>query len=237
MAVFFLRTKRTEGMASVYTRVKKRNPMIKWEYVNTGIVVDIANWNKANKSIATWNRFIHEDGKELAEKLEKVSQTIELLFDEKKITSNKDKPILENALSIIANNDALKVREEMYERKRRQKEIKKEEEIRKRKEILSFYDYFIAGISDGTIRHGNNDIYKKSTVQIWKNFGKHLRAYCPVGMSFDEISKQFADKFSVYLEEKGFMAKTVNKYVICFRKLCNLAAEEGINNSAVSLKV
>lgn len=39
MADFFLRTKRTEGMASLYTRVKKRNPEIKWEYVNTGINV------------------------------------------------------------------------------------------------------------------------------------------------------------------------------------------------------
>ena len=47
MADFFLRTKRTEGMASLYTRVKKRNPEIKWEYVNTGITVDIEAWTKA----------------------------------------------------------------------------------------------------------------------------------------------------------------------------------------------
>ena len=33
------------------------------------------------------------------------------------------------------------------------------------------------------------------------------------------------------------MANTVNKYVVCFRKLCNIAAEEGINNNAVSLRV
>ena len=30
MAVFFLRTKRAEGIANLYTRVKKRNPYIKW---------------------------------------------------------------------------------------------------------------------------------------------------------------------------------------------------------------
>ena len=33
------------------------------------------------------------------------------------------------------------------------------------------------------------------------------------------------------------MPNTVNKYVTCFRKLCNLAAEEGYNTNAVSLKV
>ena len=56
-------------------------------------------------------------------------------------------------------------------------------------------------------------------------------------MSFDDISKPFADKFSLYLEKQGYMANTVNKYVVCFRKLCNIAAEEGINNNAVSLRV
>lgn len=237
MAQFFLRTKRTEGMAPIYTRVKKRNPPIKWEYVNTGVEVDIASWTKANKSIAAYNKYVREDGKAIQEKLDKVSQTIDLLFKEGEIRSNEDKPKLEKALSQIANNDALKVREEIAERKRKQKEREKKEQIRKKKEILNFYDYFLAGISDGSIRHGNNEVYSKSSIRIWKDFGKQLKAYCPMGITFDDITKPFADKFSVFLENQGFMPKTVNKEVICFRKLCNLAAEEGINSNAVSLKV
>lgn len=237
MSVFFLRTKRTEGIASVYTRVKKRNPPIKWEYVNTGVEVDIMAWTRANKSISAWNKYVREDGKEISEKLDKVSQTIELLFEEGEIKSNEDKPVLEKALSMIANNDALKVREEIAERKRRQKELEKQERIREQKEILNFYDYFFAGICDGTIRHGSNEVYSKSSIRIWKDFGKQLKAYCPKGTTFDDITKPFADKFSVFLEQQGFMPKTVNKDVICFRKLCNLAAEEGVNSNAVSLKV
>lgn len=237
MSQFFLRTKRTEGIASVYTRVKKRNPPIRWEYVNTGIDVDIETWNKANKSISAWSKYIRESGKEIGEKLDKVSQTIDLLFEEGQIQSNEDKPILEKALSQIANNDALKVREEIAERKRRQKEQDRQAQIRKQREILNFYDYFFAGISDGSIRHGNNEVYSKSSIRIWKDFGKQLKAYCPQGTTFDDITKPFADKFSVFLEKQGFMPKTVNKDVICFRKLCNLAAEEGINSNAVSLKV
>ena len=93
MADFFLRTKRTEGMASLYTRVKKRNPEIKWEYVNTGINVDIEAWIKAKKSIPAWSKYIREEGKEVNEKLDKVAQTIDLLFKEGKIKSNDDKPI------------------------------------------------------------------------------------------------------------------------------------------------
>jgi integrase len=237
MADFFLRTKRTEGMASLYTRVKKRNPEIKWEYVNTGINVDIEAWIKAKKSIPAWSKYIREEGKEVNEKLDKVAQTIDLLFKEGKIKSNDDKPILENALSLIANNDALKVREEVAARQKRQRELDKKEQIRKRKLILNFYQYFLDGITDKSIRHGNNAIYSQDSVRIWRDFGKHLRAFCPKDMSFDDISKPFADKFSLYLEKQGYMANTVNKYVVCFRKLCNIAAEEGINNNAVSLRV
>ena len=73
MADFFLRTKRTEGMTSLYTRVKKRNPEIKWEYVNTDITVDIEAWTKAKKSIVSWSKYIREEGKEVNEKLDKVA--------------------------------------------------------------------------------------------------------------------------------------------------------------------
>ena len=148
MADFFLRTKRTEGMGSLYTRVKKRNPEIKWEYVNTGITVDIEAWTKAKKSIVSWSKYIREEGKEVNEKLDKVAQTIELLFKEGRIKSNDDKAILENELSLIANNDALKVREEVAERQRRQREFEKKERIRQQKQILNFYQYFLDGIAD-----------------------------------------------------------------------------------------
>lgn len=237
MEDFFLRTKRTEGMASLYTRVKKRNPEIKWEYVNTGITVDIEAWTKAKKSIVSWSKYIREEGKEINEKLDKVVQTIELLFKEGRIKSNDDKAILENELLLIANNDALKVREEVAERQRRQREFEKKERIRQQKQILNFYQYFLDGIADKSIRHGNNTVYREDSVRVWKDFGKHLRAFCLKDMTFDDITKPFADKFSLYLEKQGYMANTVNKYVVRFRKLCNIAAEEGINNNAVSLKV
>lgn len=184
MADFFLRTKRTEGMASLYTRVKKRNLEIKWEYVNTGITVDIEAWTKAKKSIVSWSKYIREEGKEVNEKLDKVAQTIELLFKEGRIKSNDDKAILENELSLIANNDALKVREEVAERQRRQREFEKKERIRQQKQILNFYQYFLDGIADKSIRHGNNTVYREDSVRVWKDFGKHLLGFLSEGHDF-----------------------------------------------------
>ena len=40
-----------------------------------------------------------------------------------------------------------------------------------------FFDYFIAGISDGSIRHGDNSDYSSGTVVVWKAFGENLKEY------------------------------------------------------------
>ena len=237
MAAFFLRTKRTEGIANLYTRVKKRNPYIKWEYVNTGIGVDIETWQKANRSIITWNKFIGGEGKELSSKLDRVSQTIDMLFAENKLQSNSDKTILENALALIANNEAIKAKEEIKERQKKEQERAKAENLRKQKQIVHFYECFVNGIVEGSIRYGKGSEYTKSSIQIWKTFGRYLKEFCPEDKTFDDVTRQFADNFRQFLEKKHFMEMTINKYVTCFRKLCNLAAVEGINNNAVSLKV
>ena len=97
--------------------------------------------------------------------------------------------------------------------------------------------YFLDGIKNKDILHHNGEHYERSSVVVWECFGKYIKAYTPADMTFDEITKPFADKFYTFLEKKGMMPKTISKYVTCFRKLCNLAAEEGINTNAVSLKV
>ena len=81
------------------------------------------------------------------------------------------------------------------------------------KNVKAFYVYFFNGITNGTIRHGNNAKYSDGSIQIWKNFGKSLNEYCPKDIPFSAITKPFADRFSLYLEKKGMMANTVNKYV------------------------
>ena len=110
-------------------------------------------------------------------------------------------------------------------------------EAKSRKYVVQFYEYFFAGISDGSISHGNNSEYSAGSVQVWKTFGRYLNEFCDALITFDDIDKPFADRFIQFLQKKGFMANTINKNVTCFRKLCNLAAMEGYNKNAVSLKV
>ena len=231
MAKFFLRTKRIEGEAPLYITIQRKRPKINLIYVRTGIIVDIQTWTKVNKTAIAWNKYTDtESGAELKKKMGLVTQTIDRLFAEGRIGGNEDKHVIEKALHDISTAEAIKFKEE-------QKRRKKEKQEEREHSVIGFYEYFYKGIQDGSIRHSNGKQYTESSIVVWKYFGNYIKEYCTRKMQFDDISKPFADKFSVYLERKGLMPGTINKQVNCFRKLCNLAAEEGINSNAVSLKV
>lgn len=231
MAKFFLRSQKESGVATLYITIQKRTPKVSLRFVSTGISVDVQIWNRANRDVQSWRKYAASpDGMELVRKMDLVTQTIERLFAEGRVNSNDDKPVIEKALLDISTAEAIKMKEELKKRK-------KEQQAARDHSIIGFYEYFFKGISDGTIRHSNGKTYTDSTIVVWKYFGVYLKEYCSRKLQFDDISKPFADKFSVYLEKKGLMPGTINKQVSCFRKLCNLAAEEGLNSNAVSLKV
>ena len=224
MAQFFLRTNKTTGTAPLYTKTRRKGLLI---CVSTGINVDIQEWKKSQKSPSALKRYESTiEGAKVHSLQIEVLNVIRTLFAENKINSNEDKCILEKAISDIVNGTVEEIQE---------KDATAEFEAKKY--VIRFYDYFFAGISEGTIRHGNNSAYTSGTILVWKNFGEFLKEYCKKDLLFSRIDKPFADKFTLFLERKGLMPNTINKNVTCFRKLCNLAAMEGYNTNAVSLKV
>ena len=69
MRAFFLRTKNVVGYATLYTRIRKRNPNVDI-FVNSLIQVDIIAWEKANSGLEEWNKFLKtKDGKEIYSKI------------------------------------------------------------------------------------------------------------------------------------------------------------------------
>ena len=231
MANFFIRTNAKKGRATLYVRVRKLQ--LNWT-LSTGISVDVNAWRKNYESgnVKLWNAYTSEGsaGADLKKKMDKIDDTINLLFKENRIKSADDKNILIDALFTLANADGIKAREEI-------KQMERENEEKRLCIIWEYYGYFLTGISNGTITKGKNEKYKQSTIKVWRDFGRHLKHYTPQDMTFDEITKRFADGFSIYLDNLGFLGKTVNKYVMCYRKLCNAAAIDEKNKSASSLKV
>lgn len=224
MAQFFLRSSRTSGEAPLYTKIRRNGFQL---YVCTGINVDIQEWNKSQKSMAALKRYEATPAGMKVHNLQvEVMNAIDSLYSEKRIKSKEDKELVEKTISSIVNGTVEEIQERIM--------VNEGEEL---KYIHRYYDYFFAGISDGSIRHGNNAVYSEGSVGVWKCFGDYLKVYCKKNMLFSQIDKPFADRFTLFLERKGLMMHTVNKHVSCFRKLCNLAAMEGYNSNAVSLRV
>lgn len=231
MAKFFLRTQKEAGAGTLYITIQRRTPKVSLRFVSTGITVDVQTWNKANRNISTWNKYAATDeGIRLTQKMAVVTQTIDELFACGRIGGNEDKDVIEEALRELAHADAYKANEEVQR-------IRKEKQERNRHNIIGFYHYFMSGIKDGSIRYGAGNRYSKGAVEVWKGFEKVLTEYCPADMTFDDITKSFADSFVTFLDGKGYMVATTNKMVARFHKLCNQAAEEGVNSNAVSLRI
>lgn len=228
MATFYLKSTRNDGTAKLYTRIRRNGMQF---ILCSGINVDIKEWNKAQKSAYSRSKYeTTPEGKKVHDQCQAISEAIDMLFDEGKINTMADREILEKAMSDIVNADAIAKR-------KAEEEALRVKTLNDRKYVITFYDYFMKGIIDGSIRHGNNKIYTDGSIKAWRDFGRYLKQLCPIDLKFEDITKPFADKFSQNLEREGLLPKTCNKHISSFRKLCNLAAEEGFNNNAVSLRV
>mgnify|MGYP002623373343 CR=1 FL=1 len=229
MAKFFLRTTQKKGTAILYLRVNRPTLGISW-WICSGIKVDVESWRKTEHNTKALIQFFSTDkGKEVQDLMNKVEGVIKDLFEREVITCNDDKPILDEAIMNVVNADAIKALEEIEKSKR-------EENEKRLCVIVNYYDYFLSGISDGTIRQKRGaKVYREGTLTAWRSFGKFLKGYCQADMTFDQINKKFIDGFVVYLEKQGLMAKTVNKQVLCFRRLCNAAAMDEKNKNLTSV--
>ena len=107
-----------------------------------------------------------------------------------------------SALNSMLLNAAVEkiVMKEVYDRKEQEVKERRERKNREMKSIVGFYEYFIDGIKNKDILHHNGEHYERSSVVVWECFGKYIKAYTPADMTFDEITKPFADKFYTFLD-------------------------------------
>lgn len=235
MANFLIRTTKETGKATLYVRIQKKNPKIDW-VLSTGIVVNIADWRKYYESgnAKLWDSYTKEgsNGAEIKKKMDMVSETINLLFDDKCIRSNDDKPIVIEALNKLANHEAIVKRKEIRQRER-------EDEERKMHEIIPCCKRFIEGITDGSItdKRVRDGKYTIGTIRNWGTFFEYLKDYTKEGMTFEDISPEWVQRFRLYLEKVGLMPTTIRKHFGTAQHLCNYAASMGWNRNAVSLRV
>lgn len=242
MAKFYLRSKKEKGTAGLYVDINRPSLAIRWK-VATGIMVDVAAWNKAQTSARAMAKYFStEEGKEVQEHTRAVEDIIDSLFRRGAIRSSDDKEILESHIFDVVNVEGLKREAEAEELAKRLINEEREKENNRLCVVKNYYADFYKRIESGELRQGRRrEAYRANSLSVWRTFGKHLNGYLKKRhcqeMTFSDINKAFADGFTNYLEGEGLMLATINQQVNCFRRLCNAAAEDERNSNAVSLRV
>ena len=242
MAKFFLKSQKEEGKSNLYLEVNRPKFGVRW-ILNTGIKVDVKAWRKIqssdNYAKAVTKYFQTTEGQPIREKTENCDRIIKAYF--KALNGAvADKAKLEGMIGDIVNTDLDKKREELAELKQESRKIMAEQKKQELGEVLVYYNRFFEGIKKGSVR-ANGKRYSDSSITSWRTFGNHLKAFLSSQrnehLHFDDITIRTAAAFTTYCEDAELMKSTIEHLTSHFRKLCNYAAEEGVNSNGISFKI
>lgn len=93
--------------------------------------------------------------------------------------------------------------------------------------VLDFVRKRLEGMKNGTIkRKGNN--YTKQTLHTYTGFANILETFIKQHpFDWEDINERLIDEFVLYMENCGYMKKTVNKNLAVFSAMLNTAFKEG----------
>ena len=93
--------------------------------------------------------------------------------------------------------------------------------------VLDFVRKRLEGMKNGTIkRKGNN--YTKQTLHTYTGFANILETFIKqYPFDWEDINERLIDEFVLYMENYGYMKKTVNKNLAVFSAMLNTAFKEG----------
>ena len=96
--------------------------------------------------------------------------------------------------------------------------------------ILPYLDWLIERMRDGSFKH-NSQNYDYDTIKTWvvfrnvyERFEQDFEQKTGRVLVWSSIDKAVLDAFLSFLEDYGYLTKTVNKYVICLKSLIKYAS-------------
>ncbi|MBR1801387.1 MAG: phage integrase SAM-like domain-containing protein [Bacteroidaceae bacterium] len=229
MRTYFLRTSKQKGTAKLYTQVKSCRNNFHF-FLNTGIDVDVERWHKSFCDLSLYAK----NGGRAAELLaQSADKAIDDVLDRLYFT----KEDIQEAVSAVVHREereakelAAKIEREEAERREERERIAK---AREDADVRAYLESLIAGMKDGSIRikgKGRNkgERYTANTIKMWNNLAGIIERYYKVEpFTWDSIGERFASRFRAWMENEGYMAKSINKYIGQFVALINRAYDEG----------
>lgn len=233
----YIDTGRTQGEASVYFRYRKTIPGTSRKLdkvINTQVIVDVNYW--LNHYEADMRASIKpEQALFISKQLEAVCN----LFDEFVEKYPFDKMLIDSLISDHVEHrsfQAMDAERKRIQTKRDETERKQRELQKEKNDVLLFMQNFLDGIRSGEIKNGA-ETYNKNTCKVWSNFlGILKRFYETNPFTWTDVNKTLTDRFVCFMEDAGYMVKSINKYLICFRAMVGYALEQGMHDNTLALK-
>lgn len=233
MAKYFIRTDKKKGMATLYTQFKRNGANIR---INTFLKVDISAWNKSENGYLNSeqqetiraNRFLTELDVPRVSLREKLA-----LIDKFLVTcanDNKDKVYIQDGVKDIAGMEEKQRTEKAQEIEHR----KQEEEAQKLRNDITIYAHkFLTEIKNGDRKTKDGEAYSANTVKLWHTFVGLLDEFTAKvhPLSWATLNKADVDAFKNFLESKGYLKKTTNKYFFCLRALTGYSYDADVHDN------
>lgn len=237
MRTYFIRTAKTEGTASLYTRVQRRNPKVNF-MVNTALEVDVEKWNRCYCDLSLYART--PGGKSVEILVQEVDKAIDDALSRPDFTKADIDDAIEAIIYKGAREAAALAERMEREAEEREAEAQRIAKAREDADVRKYLASLIEGMRRGTIRiegKGRNkgERYTPNTIKMWVNLqGIIERFYQTYPFTWETIDRRFATRFRSWMEDEGYMAKTINKYVGQFVALINRAQGEGLHTNTAA---
>lgn len=100
------------------------------------------------------------------------------------------------------------------------------------KDILDYWGWLIERMKDGSFLKPSSEPYDPDTIKVWvvtrnvfKNFKEYYEPLSGTILVWDNLDKAVMDAFIGYMENYGYLKKSINKYIITFKALIKYASK------------
>ena len=206
--------------------------------VNTALEVDVEKWNKCYCDLSLYART--PGGKAVEILVQEVDKAIDDALSRPDFTKADIDDAIEAIIYKGAREAAALAERMEREAEEREAEAQRIAKAREDADVRKYLASLIEGMRRGTIRiegKGRNkgERYTPNTIKMWVNLqGIIERFYQTHPFTWETIDRRFATLFRSWMEDEGYMAKTINKYVGQFVALINRAQGEGLHTNTAA---
>lgn len=216
-----IRTTKSEGKTTLYTRIKVEG---KSTWVDLQLLVDIDKWNKVSDSEQKINNYLFSLG--YTEKLYKIEVGMKDLRSRHRLTKESLDNLIQNV--VLA---------EVIEQLKKDEDLGKEVLARRRKDVKSFINNYVDGIANGDILNTKGKRYSKNSVNSWKQFRRiFLDCFKNLSFTWDDLSQQHIHMFLNYLDRQEYMRETKNRHIGIFSTIITAAEKQRLHTNGIVRK-